>query len=95
MSSQSPFSTTTFPLGTCTWPLHPISQIRDLDLTQCFEHAILLPVPLVLAIIGGSAQIFSKSRRLKRGKENGGSAWFTRGERGERIGRIKLVLIFV
>ena len=61
--SQLPY-TATGVLGSCSWPLHPISQHRELDLTQCFEHAVLLPAPLVLTILFALLQIISKQTRL-------------------------------
>ncbi len=75
----------------CTWPPQIVSRTRDLDLTQCFERALLLPVPLVFTILVGTVQTFSISRRLKRGPANGGVAWATRSDAQERGCKIKLV----
>jgi hypothetical protein len=77
----------------CTWPIPVIAHSRDLDLTQCFEHAVVLPVPLVISILLGTAQIFSVARRLKLGPSQGGIAWITRNTAGERVGRIKVVSV--
>lgn len=77
----------------CTWPIPVIAHSRDLDFTQCFEHAVLLPVPLVVSILLGTAQIFSVARRLKLGPSKGGIAWITRNTAGERVGRIKGVSV--
>jgi len=79
------------PSSTCSWPLHPISQSRDLDLTQCFEHAVVLPVPLGIALIAGSAQIISKRRRLKWPEAKDGLVWTNRSRASERVCRIKVV----
>ena len=68
-----------------------VSQSRDLDFTQCFEHAVLLPIPLIFAIIAGAAQIFSKSRRLKLGQGKNGLIWVIKGRLNERVCRIKMV----
>ncbi|WWC68420.1 uncharacterized protein I206_102347 [Kwoniella pini CBS 10737] len=81
------------PIYRCSWPLQISSQERDLDFTQCFEHAVLLPAPLVLAILIGTAQIFSISRRLKKLQEQGGLIWQNRTKRNERICTLKLHLL--
>ncbi|ORY24672.1 hypothetical protein BCR39DRAFT_546075 [Naematelia encephala] len=77
----------------CSWPIHPISRTRDLDLTQCFEHAVVLPIPLILTILCGSAGIFSVSRRLQKPLDAGGVSWITRGTASERICRAKIALL--
>ncbi|WWD18144.1 hypothetical protein CI109_102593 [Kwoniella shandongensis] len=79
----------------CSWPIPIVSRQRDLDLTQCFEHAFLLPVPLLFTIILASAQIFSISHRLRKDPEDGGVRWITRTKRGEKISALKLHLLGV
>ena len=79
------------PLPGCSWPPHLISQSRDLDFTECFERAVLLPVPLLLTFLAAIAQIFSIRRRLGRPLSDGGIAWTTRSARSERICRAKVV----
>lgn len=75
----------------CTWPPQVVSRTRDLDFTECFEYALLLPVPLVFALLVGTAQVLIISRRLKHDTVSGGIPWVTRSVAGERICRIKLV----
>ena len=77
--------------SSCSWPITIVSQSRELDLTSCFEHAVLLPVPLILGIIFASMQIFSKSRRLKRRVSEAGLRWHERTSGSERVCRIKIV----
>ena len=77
--------------GSCFLPLQIISRTRELDLTECFELAVLLPFPLVLAILVGTSQVSSISRRIKRGPLTGGVIWVNRSVAGERVCRIKLV----
>lgn len=77
----------------CQWPPHPISDHRDLDLTQCFERAILLPVPLILTLLAATIQLFSKYRRLKRTRAQDGLVWIKRSVRAERVCRAKVALL--
>ncbi|WVR05627.1 hypothetical protein IAU60_002649 [Kwoniella sp. DSM 27419] len=77
----------------CSWPMRVVSQSRELDLTECFEHAVLLPVPLALAILIGAAQLFSVYRRLKKPVEQGGVTWKDRTRRNRRIARVKGYLL--
>ncbi|WWC88113.1 uncharacterized protein L201_003017 [Kwoniella dendrophila CBS 6074] len=98
MAFQTPFmaellKSHTEPTYQCSWPLRIVSQARVLDLTQCFEHAVLLPVPLLLAILIGTAQIFSISRKLKKPQEQGGLIWQNRTKRNERICTLKSHLL--
>ncbi|WRT65913.1 uncharacterized protein IL334_002864 [Kwoniella shivajii] len=81
------------PIYQCTWPLQIVSQARDLDFTQCFEHAVLLPAPLVMTILLGTAQIINTSRKLKKSQEQGGLIWQNRTKRNERICTLKLHLL--
>ena len=79
--------------GTCRWPLHPLSSHRDLDLTNCFERAILLPAPVLLTLLIAAAQIYSKSRRLKRPDAQDGLKWTARNKSSERACRAKTILL--
>lgn len=79
----------------CSFPPRPISQHRDLDFTECFEHAVLLPVPLALAILIGCASIFRTSRRLGRSGRKDGLTWLKRSDASERVCRIKVALLVV
>jgi ATP-binding cassette subfamily C (CFTR/MRP) protein 1 len=79
----------------CQWPLRPISQTRDLDLTSCFEHAVLLPLPLVVAIVAGAAQMIRVRRRMKKDVESGGVTWQKRGKGSELVCRLKMVSDFL
>ncbi|TYJ52875.1 hypothetical protein B9479_006510 [Cryptococcus floricola] len=74
----------------CSWPPKIVSTNRDLDLTSCFEHAILLPAPLVITILLGLAQVIRISRKLKRSEAEGGLTWIKRSKLGERICVTKL-----
>lgn len=74
-------------LGECRWPLRIISPHRELDLTSCFEHAVLLPVPLLFTLVLATAQIFRTRRRLIREEVQ----WVNRGKLGEKFGFVKLV----
>lgn len=75
----------------CTFPPKIVSSHRDLDFTQCFEHAVLLPVPLAFFTLLALSQIFNITRQLKKGGLNGGFEWITRSRRSERICSTKLV----
>ncbi|WVF70658.1 hypothetical protein IAT40_005451 [Kwoniella sp. CBS 6097] len=83
------------PAYQCSWPPKIVSSHRDLDFTQCFEHAVLLPVPLALVILIGSAQIFSISRRLKKPIAQGGLRWEERTKRNKSIAKLKGVLLSI
>lgn len=90
--SQSAFmALTAGPSSTCTWPMRVFSRTRDLDFTQCFEHAVLLPVPLLLTLMAASAQILSKRRRLRTPTDQNGLVWLQRGRASERVSSIKVV----
>lgn len=98
--SQSPFSalvgpSTTLAKTVCRWPPHPISDHRDLDLTQCFERAVLLPLPLIITLLVAISQLILKSRRLKRPGAKDGLVWIARNAKGERICRTKVVLLSI
>ncbi|ORX35410.1 putative metal resistance protein ycf1 [Kockovaella imperatae] len=82
-------STTT----SCGWPLEIISDHRDLDLTTCFEHAVLMPVPLAITILGAIAQIISKRRRLKRPNAKDGLRWIDRNESSRKVCTAKVWLL--
>lgn len=77
----------------CRWPPHPVSSHRDLDLTHCFEHTILLPVPLILTILVAAIQIGSKYRRLQRPVAEGGLKWTIHNPSSERACRAKTILL--
>ena len=68
-----------------------ISNKRELDLTQCFEHAVLLPVPLAIAIVTAIAQIISKTRRLKRPNAKDGLRWIERSPTCRKVNGTKIV----
>lgn len=71
----------------CSWPLNVISSTRDLDLSQCFEHAVLLPLPLVLATLIAVTRIAVISRRMRSGK----TAWQHRMRGSKRLCTAKMV----
>lgn len=73
-------------LGECHWPIRVVARGRDLDLTSCFEHLVLLPAPLMLTLGIAIAQTISIARRRKRG-----AVWVDRGSKGEKVGRAKVV----
>ncbi|WVN85580.1 uncharacterized protein L203_100729 [Cryptococcus depauperatus CBS 7841] len=73
----------------CAFPPKIMSPHRQLDFTQCFENAVLLPVPLVLTILLGSIQLFKVSRLLRRSEEQGGIRWIKRPKANERVCAIK------
>lgn len=75
----------------CTFPPKIVSSHRDLDFTQCFEHAVLLPVPLAFFTLLALFQIFRITKQVKKGGLNGGLAWITRSRRSERICSTKVV----
>ena len=77
----------------CTWPPEVISRTRQLDLTQCFEDAVLLPSAHVIALLCAGAQIYSKRRRLRRAVSEGGLLWHTRHASSEKASRIKLSVL--
>jgi ATP-binding cassette subfamily C (CFTR/MRP) protein 1 len=52
----------------CTWPLNVVSPTRDLDVSQCFEHAVVLPLPSILAMIIVLYRFIVIKRGLSRGK---------------------------
>ncbi|OCF43197.1 metal resistance protein ycf1 [Kwoniella heveanensis CBS 569] len=79
----------------CSWPPKIVSSHRDLDFTQCFEHAVLLPVPLAIVILLGSAQIFFVSRRLKKPDAEGGLRWQERTKRNKSIAKTKGYLLSI
>ncbi|KAK4685724.1 hypothetical protein P7C73_g4418, partial [Tremellales sp. Uapishka_1] len=91
---QASFEGITTPASTvCHWPLQVISDDRDLDLTICFELAVLLPLPLLVAIVAGSARLFQIRRAMKKSPAEGGLTWRTRSERSETISKVKMYLL--
>lgn len=74
----------------CTWPPLVLDPSRDFDFSECFELAVLLPAPLLLASLVATYQIISRKRQLRRTGE-GSLDWTTRGTRNERVARTKLV----
>ncbi|WVQ85431.1 hypothetical protein IAT38_007596 [Cryptococcus sp. DSM 104549] len=96
MASQAAFqawSAHPAPTYECSWPPKIISTQRDLDLTQCFEHAILLPAPLAITILLALVQIFRITRGLR--KQDGGIKWIERSKMGERICAVKIHFLAV
>lgn len=75
----------------CTFPPKIVSSHRDLDFTQCFEHAVLLPAPLAFFTLLALSRVFKITRQLKKARLNGGFEWITRSRRSERICSTKLV----
>lgn len=71
----------------CSWPLNVISTTRDLDLSQCFEHAVLLPLPLVLATLVALSRISIIGRGLK----SGSLVWQDRLRGSRRLCTAKIV----
>lgn len=74
----------------CSWPVQIVSPDRDLDFTECFELVVLLPAPLLLAILIGGAQVFYLTRWLRR-TGPGSIDWVTRSARNERVAKTKRV----
>ncbi|WOO86211.1 Metal resistance protein YCF1 [Vanrija pseudolonga] len=76
----------------CSWPIQVVSRRREFDLTECFELAILQPVPLVLSILVGLAQILYRTRKLK---QTGPDSldWITRSARNEKVAKTKVALL--
>ena len=72
---------------TCTWPLNVVSQTRDLDVSQCFEHAVVLPVPSILAIL----IVLYRLLVIKRGLRNGKITWQHRPRDSRRLCTAKIV----
>lgn len=85
-------SNATHPPGepTCTWPIPIISRTRDLDLTECFELAVLLPLPLVITFISALVQVILVRSRLRR-TGSGSLDWIKRAARSERVAVVKSV----
>jgi hypothetical protein len=75
---------------TCRWQIPIVSKDRDFDFTECFETVVLLPAPLLLALLIALAQIFSVTRRLRR-TGPGCLDWTTRSSNNERVAKIKTV----
>lgn len=75
-------------LGQCRWPIEIVSRTRELDLTECFENGVLLPVPLLLTLVLALAQLFRARRRLSKGV----TKWIDRGS-GETVYRYKSVCL--
>lgn len=73
----------------CSWPLNVISTTRELDLSQCFEHAVLLPVPLILATVIAITRIATISKGLKSGKVS----WQQRLRGSRRLCSAKVVSV--
>jgi hypothetical protein len=76
-------------LGQCRWPIEIVSRKRELDLTECFENGVLLPVPLLLVLLLALGQLFSIRSRMKRGEVN----WVNRGQAGESVYGYKSVCL--
>ncbi|KAK8865675.1 hypothetical protein IAR55_000820 [Kwoniella newhampshirensis] len=96
MASQIAFDTLapkTAPAYNCVWPIPIVSHDRNLDLTQCFEHAVLLPAPLVITILIALAQIFSITWKRRKASQDGGIKWIARTKRNEWVCAIKLHLL--
>lgn len=74
----------------CSWPIEVVSRHREFDLTECFELAILQPVPLILSILVGLAQIAYRTRKLR---QTGPDSldWITRSARNEKVAKTKVV----
>lgn len=75
---------------TCHWPPKVVSGDRQVDFTECFELTVLLPLPILLALIAATASIVSTSKRLRRVGPDG-IDWIKRSPRSERVARIKTV----
>jgi len=71
----------------CTWPLNVVSPTRDLDVSQCFEHAVVLPLPSVLAMI----IVLYRLIIIKRGLRNGKMTWQERPRDSRRLCTAKIV----
>jgi ATP-binding cassette subfamily C (CFTR/MRP) protein 1 len=71
----------------CTWPLNVVSQTRDLDVSQCFEHAVVLPVPSILAIL----IVLYRILVIKRGLSSGKVTWQQRPSDSRRLCTAKIV----
>ena len=91
MLSQSPFLATFASASAgssrCSWPIQIISKHRDLDLTQCFEHAVLLPLPLAVFALAAFARILRTRGKLSREQIQ----WRERNRGSERLCRTKMV----
>lgn len=71
----------------CTWPLNVVSPTRDLDVSQCFEHAVVLPLPSVLALLIALYRLIT----IKRGLSNGKIQWQERPRDSQRLCTAKVV----
>jgi len=71
----------------CTWPLNVVSPTRDLDVSQCLEHAVVMPLPSVLAMIIVLYRIIV----IKRGLSNGKITWQDRPRDSRRLCTAKTV----
>lgn len=71
----------------CSWPLNIISTSRELDFSQCFEYAVLLPQPLVLATFIALTRILVIKSQLKSGK----TVWQERLRGSRRLCTAKVV----
>jgi hypothetical protein len=90
MSSQSYFEALMAPgdhYPRCSWPFNFVSTTRDLDVSQCFEHIVVMPLPLVLAILIALYRIIS----IKRGLRNGKLVWNERLSGSRRLCNAKMV----
>jgi ATP-binding cassette subfamily C (CFTR/MRP) protein 1 len=71
----------------CTWPLNVVSPTRDLDVSQCFEHAVVMPLPSVLAMI----IVLYRFIVIKRGLNSGKIVWQGRPRDSRRLCTGKMV----
>jgi ATP-binding cassette subfamily C (CFTR/MRP) protein 1 len=71
----------------CTWPLNAVSPTRDLDVSQCFEHAVVLPLPSILALI----IVLYRFIVIKRGLSSGKIQWQDRPRDSRRLCMAKVV----
>lgn len=71
----------------CAWPLNIISTSRELDFSQCFEYAVLLPLPLLLATLIALTRVFVIKRQLK----SGTAVWQDRLRGSRRLCTAKVV----
>jgi len=71
----------------CTWPLNVVSPTRDLDVSQCFEHAVVMPLPSILAII----IVLYRLVVIKRGLSSGKIQWQDRPRDSRRLCMAKIV----
>jgi ABC-type multidrug transport system fused ATPase/permease subunit len=76
----------------CAWPPAVLDPSRDFDFSECFELAVLLPAPLLLASLVATFQIVRRRQKLRRTGE-GSLDWVIRSARNERVARTKSLLL--